>query len=164
MSVLEPDDTLWAGIGRRDLATHSEVYRRDGDAAYAVAKAITRDCGAAQQAVAAAFVRLITVARFDERRSVRVELLDATRQCAGEASRARDRRRRDVGDVFQATAPSVRDALALAVAAGCGCAEVAQILRVSRDRVEADLVAGLRQARALMRIGAATEAPHQLSS
>jgi hypothetical protein len=143
--------TLWEGIGRGERVAMVEVFRRHGEAAFMVARTITQDSGRAQQAVMAALVRLTTCPRRGTPRSLRVEVLDAARRCAGSLAPSPDEPLGPTGPgaLFRAVPADARDTLALAVAGRCGCAEIAQVMEVDDARVHRNLLLCLHQARAL---------------
>jgi DNA-directed RNA polymerase specialized sigma24 family protein len=153
-----PEDSegaLWDAVGRGDVTASAELFRRHGAVAYAVARAVTGDSERAAQAVVTAFVELRRhAADTGPPRSLRVEVLDASRRSAGRLSvaspGARRGRRRWPRGAYRAMSPDVRDVLALATAGGCGCTEIAAIMRADRESVCRDLRVGLRHAAALL--------------
>jgi DNA-directed RNA polymerase specialized sigma24 family protein len=151
----QSDEALWEGISRRHPDALAEARRRHREVALALARTITRNPDDAEQAVAAAFVRLPAAAGRTGRRSLRVEVLDATRRWAGSLvdQPAVDRPPVAVDAVSCALPNGARDVLALAIVAGCGCAEIAEIVGCDHATVHHHMRVGLRHARALLRSG-----------
>lgn len=132
----------------------SEAYRRHGPAAFNLARAITQDAVQAEQAVVAAFVRLTTDERNGEVQTLRVELLNLTRRCAGDLAKQRTAPSPlhvvGSGDVFRTLPLEARSMLALAVVARCGDTEIAQIMGSDTSVVRRTLLMALGRARELL--------------
>ncbi len=148
-----------AGVTRTALA---EALRRHREVAFALARTITRNSDDAEHAVAATFVRLPTAARRTDRRSLRVEVLDATRRWAGSLVDQSVGDQPDAVDEVRCALPdNARDVLALAIVARCGCAEIAEIVGCDHATVHHHMQAGLRHARALLRSVPPAPAAHR---
>jgi hypothetical protein len=135
------EPVLWTAAGRGEVEALHEIYLRHGDAAYALARRITGDPRRAGDAVVAAFTRLATAVGGTPARprSLRVEVLDVTRRCAGSRAPA-------PGDGAGELSPRVRDVMALATATRSDVAEIGAVMGLSRWRIHRDMLAGLRRA------------------
>ena len=153
LASLLSDEALWEGIGRRQPDALAEARRRHREVAFALARTITRNPDDAEHAVAATFIGLPTAAGRTDRRSLRVEVLDATRGLAGSLvdQSVGDPPPVAVNEVVCALPNGARDVLALAIAARCGCAEIAEIVGCDHAMVHHHMLVGLRHARALLR-------------
>ena len=160
------DEALWEWIGRRHPDALAEALRRHREVAFALARTITRNSDDAEHAVAATFVRLPTAAGRTDRRSLRVEVLDATRRWAGSLvdQSVGDQPPDAVDEVLCALPNSARDVLALAIVARCGCAEIAEIVGCDHATVHHHMLVGLRHARALLRSVPPAPAAHRSQS
>jgi len=155
---LSSDADLWDQIDHRELDALTEAFRRHGQAAYAVALAITADPELAQHAVTTTFGRLFADARGIALDTLRLAILAAVRRSAGQLAEGRSPSDRTgdarLGTVLGGLAPDVRDVLALAIAGRCGSADIVAITGYDRATVHRHMRVGLHHVGAALDRGA----------
>ena len=136
-ATARPNGLRWSPIRRGDTETLRTVFAAHGRAAFSVAMAITGERAVAEDAVTSAFMAL-TVERTTSRRSMRIEVLDATRLAAVDhADVVRPHPAVDRGwqSLYDGLSTDQLNVLALAIPGESSCLEIAQVLGMNRDAV-----------------------------